>query len=107
MIFSGGTPATYSDHVLFTLQKDGPGTLLASTQYVWYGKVTARLTASAGVGIVTDFILVSDSRDEIDFEMLGVELESAQTAYYVQGHNVADCRLRSYDSPIELTMLQM
>jgi beta-glucanase (GH16 family) len=65
------------------------GTLLASTHYVWYGKVTAKFTASAGAGVVTAFILLSDVKDEIDFEFVGVELQSAQTNFYSQG--VTNC----------------
>jgi len=35
--------------------------------------------------VVTAFILLGDSKDEIDFEFVGVELESAQTNFYSQG----------------------
>jgi Glycosyl hydrolases family 16 len=65
------------------------GTLLASTHYLWYGKVSAKLTTSAGRGVVTAFILLSDVKDEIDFEFVGVDLESAQTNFYSQG--VTNC----------------
>jgi beta-glucanase (GH16 family) len=65
------------------------GTLLASTHYMWYGKVSAKLTTSAGKGVVTAFILLSDVKDEIDFEFVGVELESAQSNFYSQG--VTNC----------------
>jgi len=52
---------------------------------MWYGKTTAKFTTSAGKGVVTAFILLSDVKDEIDFEFVGVELESAQTNFYSQG----------------------
>jgi beta-glucanase (GH16 family) len=65
------------------------GTLLASTHYVWYGKTTAKFTTSAGAGVVTAFILLSDVKDEIDFEFVGVQLSTAQTNFYSQG--ITDC----------------
>lgn len=61
------------------------GTLLSSTHYVWYGKISATLLTSKGAGVVTAFILMSDSKDEIDYEFVGVDLQDAQTNFYAQG----------------------
>lgn len=72
------------------MAEDTVGTLLASTHYVWYGKVSARFTTSAGAGVVTAFILLGDSKDEIDFEFIGVDLETAQTNFYSQG--ITNCK---------------
>jgi len=82
---SSGTPLAYQDKVLLTMAEGTVGTLMASAHYIWYGKVSAKLTTSAGAGVVTAFILLSDVKDEIDFEFVGVELESAQTNFYSQG----------------------
>ncbi|KAK6386942.1 putative glycosidase CRH2 [Exophiala oligosperma] len=82
---SSGQPLEYDGSVLLTMAEGTVGTLLASTHYVWYGKVGARLSTAAGAGVVTAFILLGDSKDEIDFEFVGVELESAQTNFYSQG----------------------
>jgi beta-glucanase (GH16 family) len=41
------------------------------------------------VGVVTAFILLSDVKDEIDYEFVGADLESAQSNYYFQG--IPDC----------------
>jgi beta-glucanase (GH16 family) len=82
---SSGTPLSYNNSVLLTMSEGTVGTLLASTHYVWYGKTTAKFTTSAGAGVVTAFILLSDVKDEIDFEFVGVELSSAQTNFYSQG----------------------
>lgn len=82
---SSGTPLLYDKSVLLTMSEGSVGTLLASTHYVWYGKTTAKVKASAGAGVVTAFILLSDVKDEIDFEFIGVELSSAQTNFYSQG----------------------
>jgi beta-glucanase (GH16 family) len=36
-------------------------------------------------GVVSDAILLSNAKDEIDFEFIGTELEDAQTNYYYEG----------------------
>jgi beta-glucanase (GH16 family) len=65
------------------------GTVLASSRYVWYGSISATMKTSRGAGVVSAFILLSDVKDEIDYEFIGVELETAQTNYYFQG--ITDC----------------
>ncbi|KAK5005536.1 hypothetical protein LTR28_007592, partial [Elasticomyces elasticus] len=83
---SSGTPAVYQDSsILLTMPANTVGTLLSSTQYVWYGKISARMTTSQGAGVVTAFIMMSDVKDEIDFEFVGVDLVNAQSNYYFQG----------------------
>ncbi|KAL9115699.1 MAG: hypothetical protein Q9227_000067 [Pyrenula ochraceoflavens] len=78
-----------ADNVILTLSENGPnnqaGTLLASTHYMWYGKATATLQTSGGKGVVTAFILLGDSKDEIDFEFVGADLQTAQTNFYSLG----------------------
>ena len=87
---ASGTPVPYQNSVLLTMAEGTVGTLLASTHYVWYGKVSAKLKTSAGAGVVTAFILLSDVKDEIDFEFVGVQLNSAQTNFYSQG--ITNCK---------------
>lgn len=82
---SSGEPAEYDNSLLLTMAQGTVGTLLASTHYVWYGKVTARMKTSAGAGVVTAFILLSDTKDEIDFEFVGTDLKTAQTNFYSLG----------------------
>jgi beta-glucanase (GH16 family) len=66
------------------------GTLLASTHYMWYGNVKATFKTSRGQGVVTAFILLSDVKDEIDYEFVGADLEVAQSNFYNQG--TPDCK---------------
>lgn len=87
---SSGQPLSHNGQVLLTMAEGTVGTLLASTSYVWYGKTKATFSTGAGAGVVTAFILLGDSKDEIDFEMVGVELTSAQTNFYSQG--VTNCK---------------
>lgn len=87
---SSGTPVAYNDEaVLLTMAPSTVGTLLTSTRYVWYGKISATMTTSQGAGVVTAFIMMSDMKDEIDFEFVGVDLQHAQSNYYFQG--ITDC----------------
>ncbi|KAG6023049.1 hypothetical protein E4U41_002098 [Claviceps citrina] len=80
-----GEPASLDGNVLLTMPKNSVGTVLASTTYVWYGNVKARFKTARGQGVVTAFILLSDVKDEIDYEFVGVDLGTAQTNYYFQG----------------------
>lgn len=89
-----GTPKVFENQVLLTLSEDGEsssGTLLASTSYLWYGKVSAQMKSSRGVGVVSAFILLSDVKDEIDFEFIGADIQNAQSNWYFQG--IPDCKL--------------
>jgi len=85
-----GEPAQYKDSVLLTMPRKSVGTVLASTAYMWYGNVKATFKTSRGKGVVTAFILLSDVKDEIDYEFVGVDLNTAQTNYYFQG--ITDCK---------------
>ncbi|KAH8723760.1 concanavalin A-like lectin/glucanase domain-containing protein [Phaeosphaeriaceae sp. PMI808] len=88
---SQGMPAIYTDpgsgkkSTLLTMAKGTVGTLLASTHYVWYGKICAKLSTAQGKGVVTAFILMSDVKDEIDFEWVGVDGGHVQSNFYSQG----------------------
>lgn len=80
-----GEPRQYKDSVLLTMPKDSGGSILSSSTYMWYGNVKARMKTSRGKGVITAFILFSDIKDEIDYEFVGADLETAQTNYYFQG----------------------
>ena len=82
---AAGQAQWYDQQLMLTLTEGSAGTLISSTKYVWYGKITARLRTSAGAGVVTSFILYADSKDEIDFEFVGSQLDSSQLSYYSQG----------------------
>jgi hypothetical protein len=99
---ASGSPAAYNSGgtqgVLLTMAQDTVGTLLQSTKYVWYGKISATMRTSQGAGVVTAFILMSDDRDEIDFEFVGVDINHAQSNFYSQGVTVC------MSSPLLLTV---
>ena len=90
---SSGEPKIYNDQLLLTLAESGAaasGSLLASTSYVWYGTVSTIMKSSEGAGVVSAFILLSDVKDEIDFEFVGADLANVQSNFYWQG--VTDCK---------------
>jgi len=86
-----GEPVVYNGNTLLTMPPKSVGTVLASTTYMWYGTVKAKMKTSRAKGVVTAFILFSDVKDEIDFEWVGTDLRNVQTNYYFQG--IPNCEL--------------
>jgi beta-glucanase (GH16 family) len=85
-----GQAVPYKNTLLLTMAPSTVGTVLATSRYMWYGSVKARFKTSRGKGVVTAFILLSDVKDEIDYEYVGVDLGTAQTNYYSQG--ITNCK---------------
>ncbi|KDQ16709.1 glycoside hydrolase family 16 protein [Botryobasidium botryosum FD-172 SS1] len=69
---------------LLLTQTNG-GTRISSTRYVHYGNITARMKTSKWAGVVSAFITMSDSKDEIDWEWPGINTTQAQTNYFWLG----------------------
>ncbi|EED16576.1 cell wall glucanase (Utr2), putative [Talaromyces stipitatus ATCC 10500] len=80
-----GTPIVHDGNLVLTMGNGSVGTLVAYNHYIWYGKVSGTFKTSRDAGVVTAFILLSDAKDEIDYEFIGVDLQTAQTNYYFQG----------------------
>ncbi|OJK03119.1 hypothetical protein ASPACDRAFT_58069 [Aspergillus aculeatus ATCC 16872] len=80
-----GYPKIEDGNLLLTMPKNTVGSLFANNHYVWYGKISGKVKSSRGKGVVTAFILLSDVKDEIDFEFVGSDLANVQTNYYWQG----------------------
>lgn len=68
-----------------TLTEKNGGTKISSTRYVHYGTITARMKTGRWKGVVTAFITMSDSKDEIDWEWPGTTTTEAQSNYFWQG----------------------
>lgn len=73
------------DSTVIAMPKNSGGSVLSSTRYIWYGKISARLKTSRDKGVVSAFILFSDVEDEIDNEWIGSNLTQLQTNYYYEG----------------------
>lgn len=76
---------THDDALLLQMPNHTSGTVISSSKYLWYGKVSAKLKTSRDGGVITAFILFSDVQDEIDFEYVGYNLTAPQSNYYHQG----------------------
>jgi beta-glucanase (GH16 family) len=74
----------YGDANILAMPANTSGTVLSSTRFVWYGKVGATLKTSRSAGVVTAFILFSNSQDEIDYEFVGYNLTQVETNFYYQ-----------------------
>jgi beta-glucanase (GH16 family) len=77
-----GSPLQYGDNLLLTMPANSAGSVLMSTKYVWYGKVSATVKTARDQGVITAFIFLSDVKDEIDYEFVGKDLYTAQTNIY-------------------------
>lgn len=54
-----------------------------------FGKVEVSLKAAPGAGIVSSFVLQSDTLDEIDWEWLGADPDEVQTNYFGKGQTTS------------------
>ncbi|KAJ5888206.1 glycosidase crf2 [Penicillium taxi] len=97
-----GYPKIQNDSLVVTMPKNSVGTLFANTHYIWYGTISGKVKSSRGKGVVTAFILLSDVKDEIDYEWVGADLTAVQTNYYWQGvldwHNSANASVSGEDT---------
>ncbi|KAJ9080172.1 putative glycosidase CRH2 [Entomophthora muscae] len=73
------------DVVVLKLKRPGSGTTLRSTRYINFGRISADLTMSRVGGVVTSFITLSDTKDEVDFEWVGRGKDEIQTNWYYRG----------------------
>jgi Glycosyl hydrolases family 16 len=51
-----GYPLQYGSNVLLTMPANSAGTVLMSTQYVWYGKISATLKTSRDQGVISAYM---------------------------------------------------
>ncbi|OKL56553.1 putative glycosidase crf2 [Talaromyces atroroseus] len=80
-----GTLLTDNGDLVLTMPNNSGGALVSYNHYIWYGKVSGTFKTSRDAGVITAFILLSDVKDEIDYEFVGANLTTAQTNYYFQG----------------------
>ncbi|CAG58178.1 UTR2 [Nakaseomyces glabratus] len=73
------------DSMILAMPKNSGGSVLSTTRYMWYGKVSARLKSSHLGGVVSSMILFSNVQDEIDIEFIGADLNTVQTNFYWEG----------------------
>lgn len=76
---------TYDDALLVQMPNNTAGTVVSSTKYFWYGKISVTMKSSRGAGVITAFITFSDVKDEIDYEFRGYNLTDPQSNFYSHG----------------------
>lgn len=88
--FTPQSNPTYSkDGVSFTISKSGDAPQLTSKWYIMFGRVDVALKAAPGAGIVSSFVMQSDTLDEIDWEWLGSDPDEVQTNYFGKGQTTS------------------
>ncbi|KAL3420861.1 ice nucleation protein [Phlyctema vagabunda] len=86
--YADGTTLTYDDENggSFSIAKAGNAPTISSKKFIFFGKVDVVMRASPGSGIVSSFVLQSDTLDEIDWEFLGGTPETVQTNFFGKGN---------------------
>lgn len=82
-------PTYGKDGVSFTISKSGDAPQLTSKWYIMFGKVDVVLKAAPGAGIVSSFVMQSDTLDEIDWEWLGSDPDEVQTNFFGKGQTTS------------------
>ncbi|KAK7522894.1 concanavalin A-like lectin/glucanase domain-containing protein [Phyllosticta citriasiana] len=76
-----GTP----DGAEFTLARRGDRPTMELDSYIWYGRVDVEMKAIKGKGAISAITLLSDTGDEINWQMYGDELAFPKINYAGQG----------------------
>jgi len=67
------------------LGKKGDNPTLETTGYMFFGSLEVTLKAAPGQGVVTSIVMLSDSLDEIDWELVGGNAGQVQSNYFGKG----------------------
>lgn len=79
-------PPTFSDKgAAFTFSKDGDAPGIWTSFYFFYGTVEVVAQVSPGQGIISDIVLMSDDKDEVDWEFQGSITDTVSTNYFGKG----------------------
>ncbi|KAF1985839.1 glycoside hydrolase family 16 protein, partial [Aulographum hederae CBS 113979] len=94
-----GNPTYDSNGASFTVSKSGDSPQLTSKWYIMFGKVEVVLKAAPGAGIVSSFVMQSDTLDEIDWEWLGATSDQVQSNYFGKGQTTTYNRGAFHSDP--------
>jgi hypothetical protein len=67
------------------IAKQGESTTLMSKFYIFWGRVELIMRCAPGTGIISSVMLLSDTLDEVDWEILGSNSTHASTNYFGKG----------------------
>lgn len=83
--YLGNITNSDDDKLRIQMYEGTGGSTVSSSHFLWYGKTTIKMKTSGGGGVISDFILLSSVKDEVDYEMVGYDLNEVQSNYYWQG----------------------
>ena len=69
---------TGGDGLALGMWDSGQAPMLTSKEYLFFGKVSVEMRAAEGQGLITAFVLMSDSGDEIDWVRFSLSLSFTQ-----------------------------
>ncbi|KAH6572094.1 hypothetical protein BASA61_005058 [Batrachochytrium salamandrivorans] len=75
------------------------GTRISLSRYLLYARITARIKAIPVAGVITTFITMSDTKDEIDWEVVGSDTNNAQTNVFYKG--IEEFGIHSTTEPVK------
>lgn len=67
------------------MSRENSGASIQSTRYINYGRISADIKTARGPGVVSSFITMSETKDEIDFEWVGKSLTAFQSNWFSKG----------------------
>lgn len=76
-----------SNGTAFTVGYRGDAPYIASSFYIFFGRVEVIMRAAPGQGIISSAILQSECLDEIDWEFKGGDTKHVATNYFGKGHD--------------------
>ncbi|KAF4979926.1 hypothetical protein FZEAL_3968 [Fusarium zealandicum] len=82
----GRVPYDEEKGAVLTVDKQGDSPTIRTSFYFFFGRTEIVMKAAPGVGIVSSMMWLSDTLDEVDWELLGANNSHATTNYYGKGH---------------------
>lgn len=74
------------DGAQFTVAREGDMPTVISKFYIFWGSVSVVMKCAGGQGIISTLVLLSDDLDEVDWEMMGGNVTTAQSNYFGKGN---------------------
>jgi beta-glucanase (GH16 family) len=87
----------------FTVAKKGDMPTVVSKFYIFFGSVSVIMRAASGQGIISTIVLLSDDLDEVDWEIMGGNLTSAETNYFGKGNTTSYDRAKYHTANSDVT----
>ncbi|KAI5467644.1 concanavalin A-like lectin/glucanase domain-containing protein [Mariannaea sp. PMI_226] len=82
----GGGDVVYSKSgAEFTINKKGDSPTIQTSWYLMFGRIEVHMKAAPGQGVISSVVMLSDDKDEIDWEFLGGFPDEVQTNYFGKG----------------------